>query len=36
MECYDRLYREVYSRLPPALSTAHGALAAFRNSNETG
>jgi xylulokinase len=30
-EHYDRLYRNVYSRLAPTLSTIHDALAAFRN-----
>jgi len=29
-ECYDRLYRDVYSRLAPALSPIHDGLAAFR------
>jgi xylulokinase len=33
MECYDRLYRDVYSHLAPALSPIHDALAAFRNRN---
>lgn len=30
MERYDRLYRDVYSRLSPTLSPIHDALAAFR------
>jgi hypothetical protein len=31
MERYDVLYRTVYAGLPPALTRAHDALAAFRD-----
>jgi xylulokinase len=33
-ERYDRLYRNVYSRLAPTLSPIHDALAAFRNRSD--